>query len=216
MQASLFQNVRLVVFIGVIAAVIVYGTGCSRSIQTQPGAQSLERTPATQPPASAGPAAASTAPALSISAQERQSPDSEMVIAKVEPFAASRKQIEELHRDQMATAVAGLKDVYFEFDRWTLTEQGRKALQVNAEWLRANPGKRLTIQGHCDERGTSAYNIVLGEKRAKSVHAYLKDLGVGSNRLTVVSYGKEKPFCQEPTDGCYQQNRRGHLVLEAQ
>jgi peptidoglycan-associated lipoprotein len=138
-----------------------------------------------------------------------------MVIAKAEPSAGAHNQVEEMRRDQMATAVAGLQDVYFEFDRWTLTEVGRKALLLDAEWLRSNPGKRLTIQGHCDDRGTSAYNIVLGEKRARTIHAYLKDLGVGSDRLTVVSYGKERPFCNESTEGCYQQNRRGHLVLEA-
>ncbi|NJL16914.1 MAG: OmpA family protein [Nitrospira sp.] len=72
---------------------------------------------------------------------------------------------------------------------------------------------QLKIEGHCDERGTSAYNLVLGEKRAKAVRNYLVELGVVPDHLSVVSYGKERPFCTEHAESCYSQNRRGHLVV---
>ncbi len=87
---------------------------------------------------------------------------------------------------------------------------------LDAEWLKANPTKSVTIEGHCDERGTLAYNLVLGEKRAKAVQKYLMELGVNAKQLSVVSYGKERPFCNEHEDACYQKNRRGHLVVRAQ
>ena len=106
-----------------------------------------------------------------------------------------------------------VKDVYFAFDRYDLTEEGRTTLKANADWLKSNPAARLQIEGHCDERGTVAYNLVLGEKRAKAARNYLVELGVGANRLSVVSYGKERPSCNEHAESCYQQNRRGHLVV---
>ena len=73
----------------------------------------------------------------------------------------------------------------------------------------------MKVEGHCDERGTAAYNLVLGEKRAKAVRNYLVELGVGADRLSIVSYGKERPFCNERAESCYQQNRRGHLVVKS-
>jgi peptidoglycan-associated lipoprotein len=79
--------------------------------------------------------------------------------------------------------------------------------------MKTNADKPLLIEGHCDERGTLAYNLVLGEKRAKAVQKFLTDLGVAGSRLTVVSYGKERPFCKEHDEACYQKNRRGHIVL---
>ena len=81
--------------------------------------------------------------------------------------------------------------------------------------IKANAGALVKIEGHCDERGTLAYNLVLGEKRAKAVRNYLVELGVGANRLSVVSYGKERPFCNERSESCYQQNRRGHVVVRS-
>jgi peptidoglycan-associated lipoprotein len=95
-----------------------------------------------------------------------------------------------------------------------ITEEGRQALSRNAEWIKSNSNALLKVEGHCDERGTSAYNLVLGEKRAKAVRNYLVELGVGANRLSVVSYGKERPSCTEHAESCYQQNRRGHLAVK--
>lgn len=114
---------------------------------------------------------------------------------------------------QLSAAQTGLMDVFFAFDSWKLTEDGKQALARDAEWLKANGQHKLTIEGYCDERGTQAYNLVLGQKRAKAVQGYLAELGIPPSRMTVISYGKDRPFCREQTEDCYQQNRRGHLVV---
>jgi peptidoglycan-associated lipoprotein len=135
------------------------------------------------------------------------------LLAKADQGSAGR-QVEEIRAEQTASVAAGLRDVFFAYDSFAISEEGRQALARNAEWVRANPTAQLKIEGHCDDRGTSAYNLVLGEKRAKAVRNYLVELGVGANRLTVVSYGKERPFCKEHAETCYSQNRRGHVVVK--
>jgi len=122
--------------------------------------------------------------------------------------------MDEIRAEQAASAEAGLRDVFFAYDSWAITEEGRQALSRDGEWIKSNPNALLKVEGHCDERGTSAYNLVLGEKRAKAVRNYLVELGVGANRLSVVSYGKERPSCTEHAESCYQQNRRGHLAVK--
>jgi peptidoglycan-associated lipoprotein len=136
------------------------------------------------------------------------------MLAKVDPSGSAGRQMDEIRAEQAASAAAGLRDVLFAYDSWTISEDGRQALNRDAEWIKSNPGSQIKVEGHCDERGTSAYNLVLGEKRAKAVRNYLVELGVGANRLSVVSYGKERPFCTEHAESCYQQNRRGHLVVK--
>jgi peptidoglycan-associated lipoprotein len=134
------------------------------------------------------------------------------LMAKADPGSAGR-QMEEIRAEQ-AAAAAGLRDVFFAFDSFALSEDGRMTLGRNAEWVKANPGAHLRIEGHCDERGTSAYNLVLGEKRAKAARNYLVELGVAPNHLSIVSYGKERPVCKEHVESCYAQNRRGHMLLK--
>lgn len=140
----------------------------------------------------------------------------ELLVAKTEPSDTSRRQVEEIQREHLATAAAGLEDVFFGYDSWQISNEGKQTLMLDAEWIKANPGQKVTIEGHCDERGTLAYNLVLGEKRARSVHKYLIELGIDPNRLTVVSYGKERPFCKDREEGCYQKNRRGHIAVRVQ
>ena len=135
-----------------------------------------------------------------------------MAMAKLDP-AERRRQQEQARAEDRATAAAGLRDVYFGYDSWTISEEGRQALLRDAEWLRAHHTTRLQVEGHCDERGSSGYNFVLAEKRAKAVRNYLMDLGIKGDRLRVVSYGKERPFCKDRSEACYQENRRGHLVV---
>jgi len=135
------------------------------------------------------------------------------LMAKADPGKADR-QMEEIRAEQSASASAGLRDVFFAYDSFAISEEGRQALSHNAEWMKAKPNARLKIEGHCDERGTSAYNLVLGEKRAKAVRNYLVELGVAANTLSMVSYGKERPFCKERAESCYAQNRRGHIVVK--
>ena len=134
-------------------------------------------------------------------------------VAKAQPSERITRTEEEIRREEAAAAAAGLNDVFFAFDSWTLNEEGMQTLARNAEWIKANPNARIKIGGHCDERGTQAYNLVLGEKRAKTTRNYLAELGVGANKLAVVSYGKERPFCKESDESCYQKNRRGQMLL---
>ncbi|MEP6959413.1 MAG: OmpA family protein [Nitrospirota bacterium] len=142
---------------------------------------------------------------------ERLSPGE--MYARADPSTANR-QLAEMRAEQTATAAAGLGDVFFAYDSWTISEEGQQVLKKNAQWLRAHGMTRLTVEGHCDERGSSAYNLVLGEKRAKSVRNYLIDLGVKGDYLAVVAYGKERPICHVPSESCHQQNRRGHFVVK--
>jgi peptidoglycan-associated lipoprotein len=135
-----------------------------------------------------------------------------IAMAKNDP-ATARRQLDEARAEQAATAAAGLRDVFFGYDSWQISEDGRQALSRDAEWLRMHPGIRLKVEGHCDERGSSTYNFVLAEKRAKVILNYLSDLGIKRDRIITVSYGKERPFCKERSEACYQQNRRGHLVV---
>jgi peptidoglycan-associated lipoprotein len=105
-----------------------------------------------------------------------------------------------------------LEDVYFDFDMWALTNQAKKSLTAQAELLKQNANAAITIEGYADERGSTEYNRILGEKRALEVRRFLTELGV-SNPVTVISFGKDKPFCTEKDEACYTQNRRVHLVV---
>jgi peptidoglycan-associated lipoprotein len=108
-----------------------------------------------------------------------------------------------------------LDDVFFDFDQYLLTEEAQKILQKDAEWLRTHPQARILIEGHCDERGTVEYNLALGERRAQGVKDYLADLGISSDRISVISYGKEKPFVVGHSEETWAQNRRAHFLLQS-
>jgi peptidoglycan-associated lipoprotein len=106
-----------------------------------------------------------------------------------------------------------VRDAYFDFNKADIRPDAREALAKTAEFLRNYPQVRVTIEGHCDERGSTEYNLALGDRRASAVKQYLVSLGLAADRLSTVSFGKEKPFCMETTEACYQQNRRGHFVM---
>jgi peptidoglycan-associated lipoprotein len=135
-------------------------------------------------------------------------------VAKAEPSDMLRQQLEKIKEEELATASAGLEDVFFQFDSWSLTAEAKESLERDLEWLTKDPSSLLVIEGHADQRGTQAYNMVLGKKRATAIRDYLSQLGVDRSRLSVISYGKDKPFCQEPTEVCHQLNRRGHLLVQ--
>lgn len=116
-------------------------------------------------------------------------------------------------RAEQFTAQSGLEDIHFEFNSIQLSDQAKTILMANAEWLKAHPEAEVTIEGHCDDRGTASYNYVLGKKRAIRTKTFLANLGVSSDQLTIVSFGKDNPACWDPTEPCYQKNRRAHLVL---
>ena len=104
------------------------------------------------------------------------------------------------------------QDVSFAFDSEALDSMAMDAVRNNAGILESNRGMRVEIEGHCDERGSSEYNLALGARRARSIRDALIGLGVSAERMSTVSYGEELPLCKEPTESCYSQNRRGHLV----
>lgn len=106
-----------------------------------------------------------------------------------------------------------LQDVFFQLDSWNVSQDGAQALVHDATWLAENNERSLTVEGHCDQRGTGDYNMALGQKRAEAVRTYLMDLGVSVDQVRVVSYGKERPFCFGSDEQCMQLNRRGHLNL---
>jgi peptidoglycan-associated lipoprotein len=108
-----------------------------------------------------------------------------------------------------------LTDAFFDFDQSDLREDARSALSADAQWLKKYSSVQVLVEGHCDERGTAAYNLSLGDRRANAVKEYLTSLGLEGSRLRTVSYGKERPFCTQSNESCWQQNRRGHIVITA-
>lgn len=104
-------------------------------------------------------------------------------------------------------------DIYFDFDRWAIPLMMQARLSDHAQWMKANPEEDVLIEGHCDVRGSREYNVVLGEKRARSVKEFLVDLGVANERISLLSYGKERLTCFENEEACHQDNRRAHLAL---
>jgi len=113
-----------------------------------------------------------------------------------------------------SAATLSLVDIFFDFDQHTIRSDAQTTLSANAASINSGSGKVVVIEGHCDERGTQAYNLVLGDKRARSAKRYLEDLGVPASRLKTTSYGELRPFCKEHDETCYQQNRRAHFVTQ--
>jgi len=135
-------------------------------------------------------------------------------IAKAEPSDSLEDQMNRMKEEELAAVAAGLEDVFFQFDSWSLTPEGKQTLERTLGWFEQDHSSNLIIEGHADQRGTQAYNMVLAKKRATAVQDYLSDLGVDPSRLAVISYGKDKPFCQDATEVCYQLNRRGHFIVK--
>jgi peptidoglycan-associated lipoprotein len=107
-----------------------------------------------------------------------------------------------------------VKDVYFDYDKSDVRPDQQSVIQIDAQFLNQHPGVSFTIEGHCDSRGSTEYNLALGDQRASSVKNALVSAGVSASRIKTISYGKEKPFCLEENESCWQQNRRGHLVYQ--
>ena len=130
--------------------------------------------------------------------------------------APASSSLEALQRGESTATPASspLKDVYFDFDRYDLREDAREILKANSAWLKANPAAQVQIEGHCDERGTTEYNVALGSRRAESAKDYLVTLGTSADRLSTISYGEEVPVCREQTEECWQNNRRVRFVVQ--
>ncbi|HEY7141328.1 MAG TPA: peptidoglycan-associated lipoprotein Pal, partial [Methylomirabilota bacterium] len=109
---------------------------------------------------------------------------------------------------------AALRDVYFDFDRYDVRAGDKGTLDENAKWLKSNQSALLLIEGHADERGTNEYNLALGERRAKATRDYLVSVGIDAGRITVISYGEERPVCTEKAEPCWAKNRRAHFLVK--
>lgn len=112
--------------------------------------------------------------------------------------------------------ITGLASVNFDYDSSTLSSDSRRKLSENAEWIKSHANSTVQIEGHCDSRGSVEYNLALGERRAKAVKAYLGSLGIDSKRMTIISYGEEKPIATGDTEDAYAKNRRANFVPLAQ
>jgi peptidoglycan-associated lipoprotein len=121
------------------------------------------------------------------------------------PAAAPEPSLDELF-------TRNVKDAFFDYDSASIRADAREALSQTAQFLRSYPQVRVTIEGHCDERGSTEYNLALGDRRAQATKDFLASLGVTADRMDTISYGKERPSCTEHSESCWQQNRRGHFV----
>jgi peptidoglycan-associated lipoprotein len=112
-----------------------------------------------------------------------------------------------------AAAGGELQPVYFDYDRSAIRADAGTTMKANADWLNAHPSAKIRIEGNCDERGTKEYNVALGQRRAATAKKYLTDLGIASSRISLLSYGKEKPVCTAGSDACWQKNRRDDFAV---
>jgi peptidoglycan-associated lipoprotein len=163
--------------------------------------------PATTAASAAAPAPAAPAPARAPSASAPSSG-----AAAAAPAAAAAAAPRPSPKEFMA--VAALKEVYFDFDKYDIRPEDAKTLDANAAWLKSNGDNLVLIEGHCDERGTNEYNLALGERRAKATMNYLVSQGVQANRVTIISYGEERPVCTEKTEACWAKNRRAAFLVK--
>jgi peptidoglycan-associated lipoprotein len=106
-----------------------------------------------------------------------------------------------------------VSDIYFNYDRYTLRPEDAPIVEKDASFLSQHPNMNIVIEGHCDDRGSEEYNLALGQSRADSFKKALVGAGINASRIKAITYGKEKPFCTEDNDACWQQNRRDHLAL---
>jgi len=188
---SVYQRTALIASFCLVLAIAACGKKQVAVSPPPPVPPTAPAAPPAPPPPPAAPAAAAAPRALT------------------EEDIFGRKSADDLNREGV------LKDVYFDLDNSTIKDEGRASLTANATYLKRWTSVRFTIEGHCDERGTAEYNLGLGDRRANAVKAYLVELGVPADRITVVSKGKEAPFCTEHNEACWQQNRRGHFVITA-
>ena len=187
-------TVVLLMLILVLSIFALYGCPKSADVSSAPESQpqKVEQTPAAP--------AADEAKA----AEEKQAAEA--------AAAAKAAEEERAAKERAAKETIGLQPIYFDFDKSFVRDDARAVMKANAEWLKDNPKTKVRIEGNCDERGTIEYNQALGQRRAASAKKYLTDLGVSGKRISLISYGKEKPVCKESTEDCWQMNRKADLV----
>jgi peptidoglycan-associated lipoprotein len=139
--------------------------------------------------------------------------------ARQEALAKQRALEEERLKEEAARIEAArneflMEDIYFDFDSFTILPEAQSILSSKAEWLQSNPDISVTIEGHCDERGTIEYNLALGDRRAQSAKDFLINLGISESRLNTISYGEERPLDPASSEDAWAKNRRAHFVID--
>jgi peptidoglycan-associated lipoprotein len=172
------------------------------------GAAACGKKPLPAPPAPPPPPTAPAAPPAPPPPPPPPAPAPAAPVLTEEDLFA-RKSLDELNAERP------LGTVYFDLDESTVRDDARPVLQKNAEWLKRWSSTRISVEGHCDERGSAEYNLGLGDRRGNAVRDYLVSLGVAADRIAVVSKGKESPVCSESNESCWQQNRRGFFLITA-
>jgi peptidoglycan-associated lipoprotein len=192
------QLMVALLILGVIAA------GCAKRPAT---------TQVSSAPAPTGAATTTAAPAPTSSSQPAMAaPAPESSTAAPAPTPAPAPGARPSPKEFVA--VPEMRDVFFDFDKYDVRPSDVKILDANAAWLKTNAQHLVLIEGHCDERGTNEYNLALGERRAKSTMNYLVSQGIQASRITIISYGEERPVCTEKTEECWAKNRRAHFLVK--
>ena len=193
-----------------MASLLLFGVllaGCAKQpATTQAAAPAPTGAAATTPGGGAGPAMAQ--PATAAPSGGGPATAAPATAAPSTTTAAARPEPKEFR------AVPELRDVFFDFDKYDIRPSDARVLDGNASWLKSNANHLILIEGHCDERGTNEYNLALGERRAKSAMNYLVSQGVQASRITIISYGEERPACNEKTEQCWAKNRRAHFLVK--
>jgi peptidoglycan-associated lipoprotein len=149
-------------------------------------------------------------PAFPVPAPRSREPEA----ATASPLVAGKEEAETVVTPAVVEVPSiELADIFFDFDRFTIRSDAESILEANAQLLSVHVDGKVVIEGHCDERGSADYNLVLGERRAQAAKRYLQEQGVEGSRMQVVTYGKERPVCIQHKDDCWQKNRRAHFVF---
>ncbi len=148
-------------------------------------------------------------------AEVTAAPEQKEVAPAPAPAPAPEAKPEEAKPEvkEEAAAAAGMQPIYFDFDKSFIRADAKPVMKDNVEWLKSHPKVKIRIEGNCDERGTKEYNLALGQRRATSAKKYLTDMGISAGRISLISYGKEKPICTEHNETCWQKNRRDDFVV---
>jgi peptidoglycan-associated lipoprotein len=186
-----------------VTAVFLIGVGCAKKVA---------QAPPPAPPAPAPAPAVRTTPTPQPATPVARTAPAPVETPRRTPDAATRARIDEL--------LARIQDAYFDYDKHALRADAMKALEADSTELKnilaQYPEYKLTIEGHCDERGSAEYNVALGEARAQAAKDYLMGVGIPTAQLSTISYGKEHPVCDGHDETCWQKNRRVHIVAIAQ
>ncbi len=188
------HGVRVFAAVALAAAVAASGCGKKKPVPPPPAAPPAAAPTATPPPPPPPP------PPAPREAPARTPTEDEV-------FAG--KSLEQLNSEHP------LGDAYFDLDSSQIRADSQPILQKDADWMKRWPSTKITIEGHCDSRGSAEYNLALGNRRATAVRDYLASLGIAGDRIQLVSKGKEQPVCSEEAESCWHQNRRGHLLITA-